>query len=327
MNLRDYIPALKFGAKVHPGDILGGALIGMTTGNVYYIMLSTATEYANFKKEYLTTYLDGTDSVQNDIDTGINQCTADKGDVVAVTPGYTESVTSAADISADVAGITIMGLGNMNCRPILTFDTAATADINIGAQDIRISNISMKAGIDDLGMFLDVDDSYFQVDNCKFEGTSSYQAVNFINLATTKDNFKILDSTFIQDTDPAGTDAAANTGAIYLVDSENILVKGCYFHDQFETAIIHNKTTACKNLIVEDCAIHLSLSTAVPFELVAGAEGYANNVHGSNESSADVAEANLWGTLGTKFWLSPTCALGNDSGGGGQMGATGTVCS
>ncbi len=63
------------------------------------------------------------------IDTAINACQADRGDIIYVAPNYTQTFTAAAGFALDVAGVSLIGLGIGNNRPVLTYastDNAAT---------------------------------------------------------------------------------------------------------------------------------------------------------------------------------------------------------
>ncbi|MCR4340841.1 MAG: hypothetical protein NUW01_13255, partial [Gemmatimonadaceae bacterium] len=52
------------------------------------------------------------------IDAAVGKCTANNGDLILVAEGHSETLTAA--ITADIAGITIWGLGWGNNRPALT---------------------------------------------------------------------------------------------------------------------------------------------------------------------------------------------------------------
>ena len=99
MLLRNYVPALKLGAKVLPAEIAG---MGWTTGNVYYVIKKTETFYSKFLKDFQCTYSDGSKAVCIDegattaveataaLNTGIqdalNKCVSSRGDYVIIVP-------------------------------------------------------------------------------------------------------------------------------------------------------------------------------------------------------------------------------------------------
>ena len=303
-------------ASIDIQKILGGGLI--TGGEIHYVGTSTTASYAYMQSRVESSKL------HTSIDTAIGQCTADRGDCIIVLPGYTETISAAAGIAMDVAGVSIVGLGTGTLKPTLTF-SATTSDINVSAANCLIKNFRMVSSINNLVNFIDADAGQLIIEDCDFVTSSAKEALCFIDIATTNDDFEIRNCTFLQPTDPEGTGAAAGTGAIYCVDTENILIENCRFRGFFETAIVHNKTTKCQNLIVKDC--ELSNSIAVPFILVADVTGACERCYGATLVAADATEATVFGTIGTKFWISQSTSLGNDSAAGGQGSITGTVAS
>lgn len=254
------------------------------------------------------------------IDYAIGICTASKGDVIYVMPGHAETLTNTSRITMDVTGVSVIGLGMGSLKPTLTFGTDTTADINVTAANCLLKNFRLVNNIDSLVNFLDLDADWFWGEDLDFVTSSTKEALGFINIATTKDNFFFKRLTALQPTDPAGTDGNADTGFVYIVDSENIFFDDCWFYGNFETAIFHNKTTACKNLWVRNCYGRQALSGAEPFLLVDGATGGADKGLFITPAEAAATEATLVGTLGESFFISPTCTFGNDGAAGGQGG-------
>ena len=294
-----------------------------TTGRIFWVMATGAANYTRFVAEH-PPYSDRVAAVYTTPELALAACTADNGDIILVDQEYTETIIAAGQLTLDVAGVRIIGLGHGTLRPTLTFGTATTADVLVSAKNCSIENFIFTSNINDLGMFLDLNEGNFTLRGCLLQTSSTKEALNFINIATTKDDFKFIDCEFLQPTDPEGTGAAANTGAIYCVDTENILVEDCKFRGFFETAIIHNKTTKVQNLIVKDC--ELSNSIAVPFILVAASTGVCKDCYGASLAATDATEALVYGTIGIAFWICNS-QLGNDSGGGGQNGIPGVACS
>jgi hypothetical protein len=304
-------------SKIPFGEILLAASVPATTGKYFFVSSSGGSN--NHKgtpeKPFAT------------IDYAVGRCTASKGDVIVVMPGHAETISAAAGIALDVAGVTVIGLGAGSLRPTVTLDTSTATDVNVSAANVTIKNIRFVGNIDSLVNFIDIDEEYCTIEDCVFVTSSTKEAVGFINMATTKDNLTIRGCKFLQPTDPAGTDGAADTGAIFLVDSENILIENCEFYGNFETAFIHNRTTACKNLWVKDCRGIQSLSGAEPFQLVDGANGAM--LGGGFITPAEVAatEATLVGTIGNSFFVLQPGSFGNDGAAGGQGGIVVTTAS
>ena len=80
------------------------------------------------------------------IDYAVGRCTANNGDIILLAPNHSETVTGAGGITADVAGISIVGLGNYNQRPRFLMDGATTVTFAVSAADVSISNIVMASG-------------------------------------------------------------------------------------------------------------------------------------------------------------------------------------
>ncbi len=255
------------------------------------------------------------------IDAAIALCTASKGDTIYVLPGHAETITGAAAIACDVAGVTIQGLGVGTSRPTVTYGTNTTATTVISAANFAIKNIRFVNAIDSLAVFLTVAENDAVIEDCDFVGASTLEFVNAIGITTTYDNTVIRRCRFIQPTDPAATNAAAGTGAIYLVDSENVLVEGCEFRGNFETAFVHNKTSAAANLWIKNCYGICSLADAQPVLLVTTATGGMADCSFITPAETQVTEATLSGTFGAGFFNFRTF-YGND-GGGGQLAVAG----
>lgn len=251
------------------------------------------------------------------LDAAIGACTANNGDVIIVLPGHAETIVAAAAIALDVAGITIIGYGNGVKRPTITYGTLASATAVISAENVTIRNLRFVSNIDDLAVFLTIGANDATVEDCDFIGASTKEVLNFIGITTTFDNAIIRRCRFIQPTDPAGTNGAAGTGAIYLVDSENVLIEGCEFRGNFETAFIHNKTSAAANLWVRNCYGICSLADSLPFVLVTTTTGGIERCSFIVPASTDIVEATTSGTPGAGFFNFQTF-YGND-GGGGQL--------
>lgn len=285
-----------------------------TTGQVVFV--DSANGNSNAEGTSLNPY--------NSIENAFNKSGLSAGDVIFVRRGHTETISAAAGIDADVAGVTVIGEGRGTDRPTITFGTATTADIDIDAANITFKNLRFVSDIDDLAVMLDVNENYFTCEDCDFITSSTKECINFVNLATTKDEFTFNRCRFFQPTDPAGTDGAAATGVFYLVDTEGLYINDCFFYGAFESAIVHNKTTAAKNVWLTNCKGTQTLTGAEVFIQVAAMEGGCQNCFFVVYGSADVAEANTWGTMSDKFFIDINSSVGND-GANGQLGVAGAT--
>lgn len=89
------------------------------------------------------------------IDYAVGQCTANRGDVIMVMPGHTETLTTAAGIALDVAGVQVLGIGDYSDKPTIVLDAAA-ATVVVSAANVRLSNLNLVAGFADVVAAVDV---------------------------------------------------------------------------------------------------------------------------------------------------------------------------
>jgi len=122
------------------------------------------------------------------LDGAINKTTASNGDVILVHPGHAETISAAAAITFDVAGVTVIGMGVGNSRPTITLDTAATTDIDVTADDVQIHNMIFSMNYADIVEVFDLSAAGFVLNKCRFVDTATN--MNFVDLikGTTTNN-------------------------------------------------------------------------------------------------------------------------------------------
>ena len=76
--------------------------------------------------------------------------TADNGDVIHLMPNHAETITGAGGITADIAGVTVIGYGSYNQRPRFLMDGANTVDLAVSAADITFRNMVFVGGHSDI---------------------------------------------------------------------------------------------------------------------------------------------------------------------------------
>ena len=203
----------------------GGGRVPFTTGT-YFFVDSVTGNNAN----------DGLDPDHPfaTIDYAVAQCTANKNDVIIVMPNHTEDIASAGGIDLDIAGISVIGLGNGNDRPLITYSTTLS-EMDIDAEGIYIENIYFDLTADDaVPIGVDVNEKYFTMNNCEFlmaDGTG--QADIGIDVGTSGANCRILNTTFISP--DAGAESAINISAA----TANLEVDNCHFDGDFSNAALY----------------------------------------------------------------------------------------
>lgn len=114
---------------------------------------------------------DGTARVHTTIQAAVNAASAGRGDVVLVLPGYDHTLGRAD--SWATAGVSVIGLGNGNNRPIVRY-AAATDEVGIAANNVRVSGLRFLADTSiTRGLDLDSGFSGAQVDHCVFDFDSN----------------------------------------------------------------------------------------------------------------------------------------------------------
>lgn len=170
------------------------------------------------------------------------QCVANRGDIIFVKPGHAETISSAAILTLDVAGIAIVGLGSGSMRPTLTFTTAATANIPVTAANIVVHNILHKAN------FADIVSAYtatgtatptdFVVDSCEFRDGSSI--LNFLKAVTGNATANSMDGFTFTNNKVFGLATTAATQAVIMAAATNRTT----YQDNFVVYPVLNDTAA-----------------------------------------------------------------------------------
>jgi hypothetical protein len=236
------------------------------------------------------------------IDAAVGACTADNGDVIIVLPGHVETVSAAGGLDLDVAGITIIGVGNGTLQPKIDFTTSALADVDIDAANITIENLQFEASFADVAAAIDVNADDFTIRNCRFLEP------------TTNENFLVC----IQDAAAGGSDRitvencyaqcpdAANTHFINFAGTgDGHLLRGNLLQGDWGTMAVGGAgvVTNCKvlnNIIanagntVDSCINFAATATGMVFNNhCAGAAAQANGV----TATAMLISQNYYGVI------------------------------
>ena len=202
------------------------------------------------------------------LDYAVGRCTASHCDVIYLLPGHTEAVT-ATNIALDVAGITIIGIGNGRNRPSFTFG-ATTSTITVSAANIKISNCFFDlTGIDAVvsGFTCDAaNDLTFA--NCEFatnSGTTGCVTAITMGTTTACDRWVVDNCLFVG---PATNSGTTTTAQITYTKGVDFVVKDSYFIGK------------CTQNITNGAAVLRGLITRNNFVTYTGTK--AINVHASS---------------------------------------------
>ncbi|TAL13926.1 hypothetical protein EPN95_04535 [Patescibacteria group bacterium] len=215
--------------------VLGGGNI-ITTGNIFFVDSVTGSN--------------GNSGADKDhpfatIDYAVGKCTANKGDHIIVMPKHVETVTAAAGLDLDVAGITVYGLGSGANRPQVNFTTATAADMDVDAVDITVYNILFTGGVDALVAPIDVNAADFKLIGCEWRDVTG-QATDVI--LTDANASRML----IKDWRHDGDTAAGTNAGIAIVGGDGIVIDGLRMDGNFAVGGIDIRTTATTDLEVRN---------------------------------------------------------------------------
>lgn len=277
-----------FGMPVLPG-------LPATTGSVFFVHSGTGSNGNNGTSP---------DQPLATIDYAIGLCTASKGDIILVMPGHAETISAAGGITADVAGVSIIGLGNGNNRPTISFSATAST-FAISAANVTVRNLRVTPTIDEVVKMFNITGAYCTLDNIEHFETASCQTIQFLlttaaadyltvqncyhyqaNAAGSAqlwiqlvgvDNARILNNTFILALNNAATSAVINaTTAVVNVQIAGNVILQTGGTTQVSAILLVTSSTG----FVHDNRVAAAVTTLAGIVALAsayGAENYALN--------------------------------------------------
>ena len=181
------------------------------------------------------------------IDAAINKCTASQGDVILVQPGHAETLTT--QISLDVIGVSIIGVGEGTLRPQITIN-AAIDGIDIGAANCSVENIGFAASTDSPTSQINVDAADATIRKVHFE-MGATDALGAITITASGELCTIEDCTVIV-TANGPTSWVIVEGVVdrTVIQRNNVVCGGTTIG--FDNAIIEFDAIAATNPVVKD---------------------------------------------------------------------------
>lgn len=229
------------------------------------------------------------------IDYAVGLCTASAGDVIYVAPRHVETISAAAGIDLDVAGITIQGLGRGPLRPTITFSTATTADMDIDAANITIRNLRFVGAMAALAAPIDVNAAGFTMEDCTYvnSAAANHTLITILTDAAAN-NIAIRRCNFYLEYDDAVTPLIMSTAAtvcIRLVGADKAIIEDCYIEGNFTVAAIDSLTTACRQIRIVRNFIRNVQTTNIAgiIDLVAATTGVVAKNQGFHGYTTDIA--------------------------------------
>lgn len=224
----------------------------LTTGNVFYVNSSTGSDgNAGTSPEQPFATLDW----------AIGMCTASNGDVILLMPGHAETLNAASDITADVAGVSIIGLGIGANRPTFSWSTTDSTFV-VSAANVRISNIRCTATIDEVVTLFSVTAARVVFDKVDYFETASAQARQFLLTTNAADYLEVRNCYHYQ-----VTAAGAAQSWIALVGIDGGIIEDNTFRLTLNNAAgsvtIHGSTACIGTVVRRNTIVQLGGTTQV----------------------------------------------------------------
>lgn len=220
------------------------------------------------------------------LDYAVSQCVANRGDIIFIKPGHSETIATATALALDVAGVAVVGLGQGSNRPTFNL-TATTSTISLSAANCTFWNCLVTGGIDAITAVYTVSaaDCQLQVNYRDVTG----QCTDCV-LTTAAANRLVIDIN-----DYEGATAAGTNAGIAIVGGDNIEIYGRRMYGNFAVGGIDIRTTATTNLYVHDIGRFRTHNAADIFivDTVTGSTGQIGpflNLR-LNDNAANITEA------------------------------------
>jgi hypothetical protein len=223
------------------------------------------------------------------LDYAIGLCTANKGDVIYVLPGHSETIAATDGFDADVAGIKIVGLGWGSMRPTFNF-TQTASQVNIGANNVVIENLRFVAGVSAVVAAVQVEgktDVVFR--NCEWYwgDTTGFDLIISLELEAGSHRAVIEDCRFLAEPAVAGAAVAVKlTGA-----SHNVVIENSEFMGDYSTACVNSITTLSQGLMFLDNLVHNTDAGEPYLEVLTGTTGIISGTRGLASGATIAANA------------------------------------
>lgn len=218
------------------------------TGNVFFVHGVTGND-ANAGTK---------DAPLKTLDYAFSRCTANNDDCIILLPGSYETITGAGGITADVAGVSVIGIGNYGLQPYFLMDGAATVSGLVTAANVTFRNIAFKAGHADINYCFHITGKGCTFDSCRFiENVANENFVDVIHAGTADNDF---DGLRIENCEFIMNDGACVTAIDLLKNSADVKILNNRITGDFDATpyapIYSASTEVHTNILVSGNLIH-----------------------------------------------------------------------
>ncbi|MFA5731859.1 MAG: hypothetical protein WC934_07630 [Acidithiobacillus sp.] len=188
------------------------------------------------------------------LDAAIGKCTSNRGDIILVAEGHSETwTTTGAKVVADVIGVTIIGLGQGSNRPTFSFGHTGTT-WTVSAANVSFCNLLLVTGIDSVVTYATISGNDCAFIDCETRDVTDKEVIS--DFTVTGDRFKLLNHF-----KNGYVDGDANARVLSLNAAHYALIENCRFITKVTTGIINTITAASLNVVVKDCVFYVNGTT------------------------------------------------------------------
>lgn len=197
--------------------------LAVTGGKIFMVSPTTHPNYDTLQQLF-TEDGDGLPRLYTTLAAALANVVADRGDLIFLAEGYSETITAAAGSGVAKAGVRIIGLGDGANRPTFTFTTAVAASFDITAARVYIYNCIFTCGIDAQTAMININTADVTIDNCDVNTNSgTVGAVVGILTAATAARLKVVNCRFLGPATNSGTTTTAQidheVGVDYTIEN------------------------------------------------------------------------------------------------------------
>lgn len=184
------------GAITHPGaareltNYLGNIAPGV--GNIWYVDSGVGNNNNSGK---------ASNAAVATLDDAVGKATANNGDIIYLLPGHAETLSADSAVDIDVAGLTVISVGQGGDRATFTLDTAVTADFKLAAANTVIINLLFVAGLNALTGPIEVSAADCQIIDCEYRDSTGVDTIDVVVTTAAADRLLIDGFRYVFDGD------------------------------------------------------------------------------------------------------------------------------
>ena len=209
------------------------------------------------------------------IDYAIGRCTADNGDIIMVKVGHTETVATDGGLAVDIGGVSIIGLGEGDARPLISIGTLVAAAAIVSADGCVIENMRFSIAIDAATDPIQITGSGNIMRYCEVIEASACEAIDLISIGADA-NRNILHDLRIRGRNTGDGDAHC---AIHLNGCDDCEICNIHaYNGDWQESVIFNETDECLDVHIHDCILQTQAGEDLCIVLDSAATGEIHDI-------------------------------------------------